>query len=240
MYHFVYLTRNLINNKIYVGVHSCENLSNDKYLGSGKDISTAIIRYGKQNFERHILYHAYDRDDAYEVESWIVDANFIKRTDTYNLTPGGRGGLPCRKGTCHTDETKELIKEKRRLQTYTDETKKRISEGNKGKKRTQEQLANYKKPKSEETRRKMSEAAKNRTAEHYAKGAEKRTGKSWGAHTDETKQKMSNSHKGKKPNNAGKPRSKEAIESHRETMKKRKEVKVMLAISLLFQSMGLS
>lgn len=45
MYHIVYLTTNLVNNKIYVGVHSTYNLD-DGYLGSGKLISKAKEIHG--------------------------------------------------------------------------------------------------------------------------------------------------------------------------------------------------
>lgn len=89
MYHIVYLTTNLINQKIYVGVHSTYNL-NDGYLGSGKLISKAIKKYNKENFQRQILYYCLESDDAYEIESQIVTKEFIKLKNVYNITPGSR------------------------------------------------------------------------------------------------------------------------------------------------------
>jgi hypothetical protein len=48
-YHIVYLIRNLVNYKIYVGVHSTQNLY-DGYLGSGKILKLDILKYGKEKF----------------------------------------------------------------------------------------------------------------------------------------------------------------------------------------------
>jgi group I intron endonuclease len=88
MYYLVYLTRNLVNNKIYVGVHSTWNLD-DGYLGSGDKLKLAVKKYGKENFNRIILHYCYNEQQAYEIESQIVDTYFINRKDTYNIVLGG-------------------------------------------------------------------------------------------------------------------------------------------------------
>lgn len=92
MYHLVYLTTNLINNKIYVGVHSTYNL-NDGYLGSGKAIKHAIKKYGKHNFKRTILHYCLTKEEIYKWEKHIVDDTFINNKNTYNSCIGGKGGL---------------------------------------------------------------------------------------------------------------------------------------------------
>lgn len=92
MYHIVYLTKNLINNKIYVGVHSTWNL-NDGYLGSGTILHDEIKKYSQENFHRQILYYCLTRNDAYDIEKRIVDSIFLKRFDVYNKMPGGKGGF---------------------------------------------------------------------------------------------------------------------------------------------------
>lgn len=87
----VYKTTNLINNKIYIGVHATSNI-NDSYLGSGIAIKSAIQKYGKNNFKKEVLFECDTKDDAYLKESTIVNEDYINREDTYNLCLGGVGG----------------------------------------------------------------------------------------------------------------------------------------------------
>lgn len=84
----VYKTTNLINDKIYVGVHKT-NEPNDDYLGSGFALRLAIDKYGRHNFKKEILYIFQNMEDAYLKESEIVNKDFVKRSDTYNLVVGG-------------------------------------------------------------------------------------------------------------------------------------------------------
>lgn len=91
-YHLVYQTTNLINNKIYVGKHSTDNI-NDGYLGSGNNIKIDIKKYDKENFKREILFNCRTIEEAYILESVIVDQDFINREDTYNIVVGGICGM---------------------------------------------------------------------------------------------------------------------------------------------------
>lgn len=90
-YHYLYKITNLLNNKIYIGIHSTNNL-NDGYMGSSKILKNAIRKHGLQNFNKEILSFYESREDLREAEHEIVNAEFIKRKDTYNQNIGGNGG----------------------------------------------------------------------------------------------------------------------------------------------------
>ena len=99
----VYLTKNLINSKIYIGVHDCEDPNVwDYYLGCGAyankpssynqckwPLHAAIMKYGPKNFRRVTLKVFDTRKEALYLEGLLVDENFIKRRDTYNVALGG-------------------------------------------------------------------------------------------------------------------------------------------------------
>lgn len=89
-YHIIYKTTNKINGKIYVGLHSTDNLE-DGYLGSGWVLKQAIKKHGRDNFTREILLVLTSRDEAREIEAMLVDEIFANRHDTYNLEIGGMG-----------------------------------------------------------------------------------------------------------------------------------------------------
>lgn len=89
-FHIIYKTTNLINGKIYVGLHSTDNI-NDGYLGSGWVLKSAIKKYGRENFKRDVLLVLSNREEAREVESLLVDKEFASRQGTYNLQEGGMG-----------------------------------------------------------------------------------------------------------------------------------------------------
>jgi hypothetical protein len=90
MFYTVYKTTNLINGKIYVGLHITEDL-HDSYLGSGKQIQAAIKKYGKENFKREYIKICENPTEMYNLEAEIVNEDFVKRTDTYNMKTGGTG-----------------------------------------------------------------------------------------------------------------------------------------------------
>ncbi len=96
--YIVYQTKNKINGKIYVGVH---NNKDQHYLGSGKYISESINFYGKDAFERTILYSDLSKEEALKIEASIVTEDFVAREDTYNLVVGG-GMPPSGSGTNHS------------------------------------------------------------------------------------------------------------------------------------------
>ena len=91
-YYLVYKTTNLVNGKIYIGKHETGNLD-DGYLGSGILIQRAIEKYGKENFKREILFECSTREEMNAKEAELVNEDFLKRDDIYNLKQGGAGGF---------------------------------------------------------------------------------------------------------------------------------------------------
>ena len=89
-YHYLYKITNLINNKIYIGVHSTNNLDDD-YFGSGILLNTSIKKYGKENFRKDILEWFDWKCEAYARETVIVTSEFIKHANNYNICIGGHG-----------------------------------------------------------------------------------------------------------------------------------------------------
>lgn len=72
----IYEIKNKINGKIYIGQHSSDNL--ESYWGSGKLIKKAINKYGIENFERSILEKCFTKDELNEREKyWIKEKNSI-------------------------------------------------------------------------------------------------------------------------------------------------------------------
>lgn len=133
-YHTVYKTINNINGKIYIGVHSTNNLK-DSYIGSGKALLRAIKKYGKENFSKRILYVTEHKELAYRLEKLLVTQNIVKNSNYYNQVVGGK----------ITMTREEQIKRSERMfvnnpaKNMTTETKRKIalsrmgkSSGNKG------------------------------------------------------------------------------------------------------------
>ena len=67
---FVYLTKNIITNKLYVGKRIIKHNKTDMtYLGSGKILKNSIKKYGKNAFKRTILCYCETIDDLNKKES---------------------------------------------------------------------------------------------------------------------------------------------------------------------------
>jgi hypothetical protein len=92
-YHFVYQIENLINEKIYIGKHSTDDLD-DYYMGSGPRLLESIKKHGSKNFRKTILKFFDTPEEALEYESEIVTEEFVSNRNTYNIVIGGKGGFP--------------------------------------------------------------------------------------------------------------------------------------------------
>lgn len=216
-YYTVYQTTNLINGKIYIGIHATNNLE-DGYLGSGRDIKQAIKEFGKDSFKKHILCIFDNLEEMVKKEEELVTDEFRNREDTYNCVVGGTGWRMLgaklnprsveyrqkmsnakkgfRLGSKHTIEVKEKISKKLKGRPCptkgikaSEEAKKRMSESQKGRKH------------SEETIEKIRQINIGENNPNFGKKASK-----------ETREKMSNSQTGSKRS----PRTQEHIEKLRQ------------------------
>ena len=88
MKYYLYQIRNKTNGMIYIGVH-CSKSIKDRYMGSGTRIKEVIKKEGIENFEKSILEFFENKEDMLQREKEIVNEDFIKREDTYNLIKGG-------------------------------------------------------------------------------------------------------------------------------------------------------
>ncbi|AHJ86989.1 putative Seg-like homing DNA endonuclease [Salmonella phage STP4-a] len=204
----VYKVTNLVNNKIYIGVHKTNN-PYDSYMGSGKFIMKAHRKYGLHNFKKEILY-VYDTKNDYEdmvlafkKEEELVTEDFIKLSTNYNAVIGGIG---CR---AHSNETLKKISETTSKsmtgRKCLDSTKSKISAALKGSKvpnhvrlKISKSLTGIKTgPMSEETKLKISKSltGNKMTKEHIEKLSNSLTGRKL---SDEHKLNISKASTGRK------------------------------------------
>jgi hypothetical protein len=131
-FYTVYKTTNKINNKIYIGFHSTNDLS-DGYLGSGKILKRAIEKYGVENFEKEYIDIFDNKEDAELLERNIVNKDFVKMKDNYNISLGGNVCILYGEdngfyGKTHTKETLNKIQKTRGTYNHTDDTKQLLSD----------------------------------------------------------------------------------------------------------------
>lgn len=91
MKYTIYKTTNKVNKKIYIGFHITENPEDD-YLGSGTALQRAITKYGKEAFEKEVLFVFDNPEDMFAKEAELVTEEFLTRPDVYNIKLGGLGG----------------------------------------------------------------------------------------------------------------------------------------------------
>lgn len=111
---YIYETTNLVNGKTYIGQHKKDEFD-IHYRGSGKLITQAISRYGKENFKTIILEWCESIEELNEREIYYIALHRAQNKAEYNIADGGLGtkGLVGEKnpffGKKHTDQTKKLM-----------------------------------------------------------------------------------------------------------------------------------
>lgn len=192
----IYKITNLINNKIYIGK---KEFTNEKifntYYGSGILIKQAIKKYGLENFQKDILCYATSRTELNQKEIEYIALYDTIRPNGYNISKGGDGG-DVNYGKSIVE--KLIINKKRskklKNQIVSQETRLKLSKAHLGKKL------------SDETKQKISDKNKNelnpnfgrkQTPEEILKRVNTRRAKDNYKVKEETKQKISNTLKGK-------------------------------------------
>ena len=111
MYGYIYLTTNLVNGKIYVGQKKSKTFLGNKYLGSGKLLNNAILKYGESQFLVEQIEECSNKDELNEREIyWISEFNATDRTIGYNISYGGNGGDNTSNYIwCNNEEVEKLV-----------------------------------------------------------------------------------------------------------------------------------
>jgi len=87
----VYRTQNLVNGRYYFGVHKTKD-PYDGYLGSGKILKRAIIKYGEPAFIKNLCFIFDNPEEAFAKEFELIET-YRQDSLCYNLRQGGSGGF---------------------------------------------------------------------------------------------------------------------------------------------------
>lgn len=178
----LYRITNTKSGEYYVGKHrgvTQETRYGQLYWGSGTRIKNQIKKYGSENFKYEILCIA-ETDYIFELESKLVTKELLEEDKLcLNIVTGGREP-PSRKGCVFAEESLNKLKGRtpwNKGKTLSEESRKKMSEAALGRKH------------SEETKEKF----KGRTPWNFGK-----TGLQY--HTEEHKKRLSEKFKGNKFN----------------------------------------
>jgi group I intron endonuclease len=104
MQYTVYKITNLVNGKTYIGCHQTDD-PNDSYMGSGKIIKRAIVKYGLVNFTKTVLAVFDSQDQMFDEEKNLIST----LCPEYNLHPGGNGGFQYVNSAGVNNQNKDMV-----------------------------------------------------------------------------------------------------------------------------------
>ena len=90
--HYLYKTTCLITDRYYIGMHSTNNLE-DGYMGSGKRLSYSLRKHGIDNHKKEILEFFESRELLIEAEKKAITPDMITDNNCMNIMSGGTGGF---------------------------------------------------------------------------------------------------------------------------------------------------
>lgn len=165
MYGVIYLIRNLINGKCYIGkTINLKRRIYEHFMGYSegcKLLSRAFKKYGKENFSVEILHEGIIPELLDEFEIQAIREYNTKAPHGYNLNEGGLGGInPSEETRQRMSEAAVAREAKKYAEGYT------VSEETREKLRKTSTGRVY----SEATRQEMSKKAKEREAKKRAEG----------------------------------------------------------------------
>lgn len=92
MYGYIYKTTNLVNNNIYIGKHKADCFLAESYLGSGILLQRAIKLYGKNNFSVELIECCNTNEELNNREVYWISYFRSEGYKMYNIASGGDGG----------------------------------------------------------------------------------------------------------------------------------------------------
>ena len=116
MKHIVYKITNLINQKYYIGKHSCNCAGGCTYLGSGTEIQKAIKKFGRENFKFEKLRVFESEGDCIKYERFLLSGINKDDETCYNIACGMKQIKSKKKPT--------KIKKKKEIKPFTLNTEK--------------------------------------------------------------------------------------------------------------------
>ena len=222
---YVYKTTNLINGKIYIGISKKKSKNSLLYLGSGKALKRAVSKYGRKNFKKEIIEEndEFSYKDLQNLEKkYIKEYNSTDNNIGYNISQGGDGN--CNEvngmyGKKHSNETKEKIRNTRKIKSDVDPNYGKITEESRLNMSEFMKIRNKEKPTlpnghSEETKKRISDTVKRKikTGEIVQKHSK---------FSEERKKKYSEMFSGSNNPFYGKSPSKESLLKRYETFRKK-------------------